>query len=327
MFDFSRILSAEYVKANGVLWDDYNFTYESYWENGYNHYERLFDKPMDKGGKPVTGLIYKLFPDCTLSGYDYYKDGYQYGESVGFYKSGRVSSYTLFTDSEFYFYEWYENGQLKEFSERYRDDNMHYRRMTFYDENGNKLEKQINCEVNFSYKYNEPDDKHEVSFHDNGEFHKIIWKNPDREVFYKSAEFDENGYPLNLEINAFYNPEYLSLKDNKLNWNDYLFNDNFRFSGDILEYAYSEKYFSAFTGKVSFCYTTGEIHKVKEYRKGVLWGEQLEYYKNGQIAERCNSLWCYRWYRNGILKEVTEYKKDGTIYKITQFDENGNKKE
>ncbi len=332
MFDFSRILSTEYVKANGVLWKD-DFTYESYWENGYNHYERLFDKPMDKGGKPVTGLIYELFPDGTLSDYAYYKDGYNHGEDVEFYKSGRLRSYTLFKYSEFYLYEWYENGQLKELFERYRDDNKYFRRTTRYNENGNKISKSINCEVNFSYKYNEPDDKYEVSFHDNGEFHKIIWKNPDREVFYKSAEFDENGYPVNLEINAFYNPKYRLLKDNKVHWNVKPFDDKFRFSGQHLEYAYSEKYFSAFTGKVYFCFSTGEILIVNEYKKGILCCEQLEYYKNGQIAEEYhltkNSKHYanhYRWYKNGVLKEVTEYKKDGTIYKITQFNKDGNKR-
>ncbi|MCM1472693.1 MAG: hypothetical protein NC040_01445 [Muribaculaceae bacterium] len=332
MFDFSRILSAEYVKANGILWDEDLFTYESYWENGYNHYERLFDKPMDEGGKPVTALIYELFSDGTLSDYAYYKDGYKYGEDVKFYKSGRVSGYTLFMDSEFYLYEWYENGQIKEFFERYRDDNKYFRRMTCYDENGNKISKSINCEVNFSYKYNEPDNRYDVTFHDNGEFRKIIWKNPDRSTFYKSAEFDEKGYPVNFEINAFYNPEYRSLKDNKVSWNTKPFGDKFRFSGGILEYAYSEKYFSAFTGKVYFCYPIVEVHKVNEYEKGVLYGEQLEYYKSGQIAEEYhltkNSRHYakhYWWYRNGVLKEVAEYKNDGTIYKVTQFDEDGNK--
>lgn len=332
MFDFSRILSLEYVKANGVLWDDDIFIYESYWENGFDHYERLFDKPMDEGGKPVTALIYELFPDGTLSDYAYYKDGYKYGEDVEFYKSGRVSSYTLFTDDEFYIYEWYENGQLKEIFERYREDNIYYRRQTCYDENGNKFSKRIICEVDFHYKYNESDSEHDVSFHENGEFRKIVWKNPDSSTFYKSAEFDEKGYPVNLEINAFYNPEYRSLKDNKLHWNIEPFDDNFRFSGDILEYAYSEKYFSAFTGNVFFCYPTGEVHKVNEYKKGVLCGEQLEYYKSGQLAEeyyltKNNKHYAKhcRWYENGILKEVTEYNKNGTIYKVTRFDKDGNK--
>lgn len=325
MFDFSRILSADYVKANGILWDEDLFTYESDWENSYYHYGRLFDKPMDEGGKPVTALIYELFPDGTLANYSYYKDGYEYGSAVEFYKNGRVESYKLFTDSEFYLYEWYETGNIKEFFERYRDDNKYFRRMTRYDENGNKLKKMIECEVTFVYNYNEPDNKHDVTFHDNGEFRKITWKNPDSSTFYKSAEFDEKGYPVNFEINAFYNPEYRSLKDNKVHWNTKPFDDKFRFSGDMLEYAYSEKYFSAFTGKVYFCYPTGEVHKVNEYKKGVLYGEQLEYYKSGQIAELCNRLRRCRWYRNGVLKEVAEYKQDGTIYKVTQFDEAGNK--
>ncbi|MDE6797582.1 MAG: hypothetical protein K2J36_06185, partial [Ruminococcus sp.] len=75
---------------------------------------------MDEGGKPVTALIYELFLDGTLANYSYYKDGYEYGSAVEFYKNGRVESYKLFTDGEFYLYEWYENGNIKEFFERYR---------------------------------------------------------------------------------------------------------------------------------------------------------------------------------------------------------------
>ncbi len=83
-------------------------------------------------------------------------------------------------------------------------------------------------------------------------------------------------------------------------------------------------YNSAFTGTVYFCYPTGGIHKVNEYKKGVLSGGQLEYYKSGQLSEMSDSLKNCRWYENGILKEVTMYKNDGTIYKVTRFDERGN---
>ncbi len=72
------LFSLEYVLRNGVLYDSLSDEY--YWENGVNHYERMFDKPMDDGGKPFSGIAYELYPEGNIRGYTEYKEGYQYGE-------------------------------------------------------------------------------------------------------------------------------------------------------------------------------------------------------------------------------------------------------
>lgn len=41
-FCYDDILSSSVVIKDGILFDDERFSFESYWENGFNHYERLF---------------------------------------------------------------------------------------------------------------------------------------------------------------------------------------------------------------------------------------------------------------------------------------------
>lgn len=40
-FSYDDILSPSEVKEKGIFYDDDRFIYESYWKNGFNHYERL----------------------------------------------------------------------------------------------------------------------------------------------------------------------------------------------------------------------------------------------------------------------------------------------
>lgn len=40
-FSYNNILSSRIVKKEGILFDE-RFSFESYWENGFDHYERLF---------------------------------------------------------------------------------------------------------------------------------------------------------------------------------------------------------------------------------------------------------------------------------------------
>ncbi len=328
------ILETDYILEHGTLFDEDVFSYECYSENGKSYYEQLFDKPRNKGGKPFSGLLYEIYPSGELREYHYYKDGFEYGDDVSFYKNGQISRYTCFENGTFISnsYEWYENGQLRSVYERYRKDNPSFFRKTEYDENGSKNVKSISCEVKFSYNYRRPDDNCncEVLWHTNGEFKKIIWKKPNREIFYKSAEFDEEGYPIDFEINSIYNPKYLSIVNNKENLNVKRFDDNFRFSVDMLLCKRSGNEFRPFTGKISFFYLTGEIQKICEYKDGSPFSTQLAYYKSGQIAEKYNiesgKLFnkYFKWYENGRLKEVIEYNKEGLQKRITQFLADGN---
>ena len=51
------VLSVEYVKEHGVLYNEYIF----YSEN--EECDQLYDKDPSLGGKPFTGLLYEL--DCN----------------------------------------------------------------------------------------------------------------------------------------------------------------------------------------------------------------------------------------------------------------------
>lgn len=131
-FDFKPdVLSSEYVKEHGTLYDDYVF----YSEN--EECEALFDKKPELGGKPFTGLLYELYLNGNLRWYQYYKDGFGDGEYVAFYDSGAVASYTIMEGFSSYgkAYKWHRNGRLKSFHEK--DDNDKYIRTIRFDENGN----------------------------------------------------------------------------------------------------------------------------------------------------------------------------------------------
>ena len=131
-FDFKPdVLSSEYVKEHGTLYDDYVF----YSEN--EECEALFDKKPELGGKPFTGLLYELDMDGILRWYQYYKDGFGDGEYVAFYDSGAVATYCIMKGFSFVdkLYKWYRNGRLESFHER-----GHHRRdvkTIKFDENGN----------------------------------------------------------------------------------------------------------------------------------------------------------------------------------------------
>ena len=139
MFDYSKILSEKYVKSNGVYFDETKFSFESYWENGINHYERLFYKQNDEQFQPFSGLEYELYPDGKLWGYSYYKDGYKHGEDVEFYPNGQISKYINFQSdiNVTYIIRWHKNGQIKLICEL--SDHSRHKKFTEYDENGNVM--------------------------------------------------------------------------------------------------------------------------------------------------------------------------------------------
>ena len=131
-FDFKPdVLSSEYVKEHGTLYDDYVF----YSEN--EECEALFDKKPELGGKPFTGLLYELDMDGILRWYQYYKDGFGDGEYVAFYDNGAVATYCIMKGFSFFgkLHKWHRDGRLKSFHEK--DDNDKYIRRIEFDENGN----------------------------------------------------------------------------------------------------------------------------------------------------------------------------------------------
>ncbi len=108
-----EVLSKEYVKEHGTLYDEYIF----YSEN--EECEPLYDKSPELGGKPFTGLLYELNMEGNLRYYLYYKDGFSDGEYVSFYDNGAVASYCIMKGFAFSgkLYKWHRNGKLKSFRE------------------------------------------------------------------------------------------------------------------------------------------------------------------------------------------------------------------
>ena len=58
----SVLLPDAYIKEHGVSY--YSLADEYYYdENGVYHYERMFDKPMDEGGKPFNSVAFETYDD------------------------------------------------------------------------------------------------------------------------------------------------------------------------------------------------------------------------------------------------------------------------
>ena len=111
------LLRDEYIKEHGVSY--FSLSDEYYYdENGVYHYERMFDKPMDEGGKPFTGVAFETFEDSDqIAFYIEYQDGYQCGGYVRYYENGALRGYVRIDEKEYYVYEWYESGALQRMME------------------------------------------------------------------------------------------------------------------------------------------------------------------------------------------------------------------
>ncbi len=70
------VLSLEYVKEHGTLYDEYIFYSKD------EECEPLYDKSPALGGKPFTGLLYELDMKGNPRYYKYYKEGFGDGEYV-----------------------------------------------------------------------------------------------------------------------------------------------------------------------------------------------------------------------------------------------------
>lgn len=140
-FSYNDILSSSVVKKEGMLFEDERFTFESYWENGINHYERLFYTTENGQKAPFTGLLYELYPNGNILGYSFYKDGYEEGTNVDFYDNGCVFKYSNLDkeSNKTLIIKWFRNGKISEVIEL-TDHGIH-KKFIEYDENGNIVRK------------------------------------------------------------------------------------------------------------------------------------------------------------------------------------------
>lgn len=322
-----ELLSAEYILEHGILVEELVDEYY-YDDNGVYHYEQMFDKPKDEGGKPFSGLAYEL-RNGILVGYTEYKDGYQNGDNVTYYLSGTLRRYSRYTDTENYIYEWYENGTLSYIKHNHRKDNPQYYRTKEFDESGKLLKQTIYCEIQYVYDYNSPNTIYEVTWHKNGEFKLIRNTVPTKETFYCEMEFDENGYPVRFVINQNYSPEYLSAQRHSELYHIKIFDKDYHFDNDVLMCS-SEYGWLKYSGKLIFLYKSGEIEKIMKYKDGLPCGAQYIYYKNGELKEE----YCIskgkeynrhiRWFENSTIQEAVIYSRDSTSQYHILFNENGN---
>ena len=135
-FSFDDILSSDAVKKEGILFDDNRFSFESYWENGINHYERLFYTNENGEKIPFSGLLYELYPNGSMHGYCFYKSGYEDGQNVDFYDNGVISKY-VFTNNDSFetlIIKWSKNNIIQEISVIHKGIQ---KKHIQYDESGN----------------------------------------------------------------------------------------------------------------------------------------------------------------------------------------------
>ena len=325
------LFSVKYIKEHGVSFK--KLCSESYIdEKGVHHYDRMFDKPLDNGGVPFSGVAYKVSDNRRYIGYKEYKDGYQHGADVEYSLLGKLKCYSYADGIRKFCYKFHNNGAISYFKENHREDMPCYYRLKTFDEDGKLITQNINCEMQYFHNFAEPDPNFEVSFHENGEFRRISTSSPDPETLYSCIEFDENGCPTEFRVNPMYKPDHLYAR--RYRRGKEVFNGRFRFDGDVLMEKPKLGKFNApllrYDGKICFMTENGRIEKILDYENGLPLGEQNFYYLNSELRERYfvsadgteygHHIW---WYENGIVSKVIIYCAAAEKKYTIQFDESG----
>lgn len=104
--------------------------------------EQVYNKPMEKGGTVISGLLYERYPNDTLAYYSFYENGIPHGVTVEFYRNGQLKEYKYMEkgtiDGKNIL--WFESGVVKLIAENKYGFRLHYLE---WDESGNLIrEKQ-----------------------------------------------------------------------------------------------------------------------------------------------------------------------------------------
>ena len=80
---------------------------------------QVFNKPMEEGGIPITGLIYERNINGTLAYYSFYENGIPHGVTVEFYKSGNGRAHKYMENGTITgrSISWFDNGEIKSIGE------------------------------------------------------------------------------------------------------------------------------------------------------------------------------------------------------------------
>lgn len=103
--------------------------------------QQVYNRPIEDGGSPITGLVFEKRSNCGLVYYCYYKNGIPDGPSVMFYKSGEPKSYDDMVKGVRHgkSIHWYENGNVKSVAECKYGVEISFKKM---DENGQVIEEK-----------------------------------------------------------------------------------------------------------------------------------------------------------------------------------------
>ncbi len=299
-----------------------------YDKNGIYHYQQIYDK---ESNKPFNGLMIWFFEDDPdrIERYAQMKNGYPL-DNVYLYRSGALSSYERWDDTERYMYEWHENGALESVRVWHRRDQRKYCRSRFYDETGRMISQSVGCEIAAAYKPDAADSPFAFTFHENGEFRQITLKAPTADDFYSGIELDPDGYPVRIAVNPHYTEESLGkARESSHHWHKTFDEKDFRFEDGVLQHLDSTgKEWRSVNGDVLFR-DEKNGDRILCYSYGKQCGRQDFYYPHGLIRETycIDSHGEYRrhihWYPNGIMREATVYSYYAVMLHVT-FDDKGN---
>jgi hypothetical protein len=78
------------------------------------HGVQVYNRPMEEGGEPVTGLVYEKYNNGHIAYYCYYENGIKNGECVRFYESTKIKEYYIMDHGTICGenIEWDENGNF-----------------------------------------------------------------------------------------------------------------------------------------------------------------------------------------------------------------------
>ncbi|GAS83207.1 toxin-antitoxin system YwqK family antitoxin [Paenibacillus amylolyticus] len=111
MLDYN-LLSIEEVLLEGI-----EFEGEVCFSGKYG--QEVFDKPIEDGGHPISGLLYERYKNGNMAYYSYYKNGLSEGNYVEFYEDGKAVSFQQMIKGVVHGKSncWYKDGNIKSVAE------------------------------------------------------------------------------------------------------------------------------------------------------------------------------------------------------------------
>ncbi|RRJ61883.1 hypothetical protein EHV15_01985 [Paenibacillus oralis] len=110
--DEIKILTKEEVLLKGIEFiDDVCFSGD--------YEDQVFDRPMEDGGKPITGLVYEKYNNGNLAHYCYYVNGIPEGDYATFYESGKLEGFKRMSKGAIIgkSFSWFEDGSIRVIAE------------------------------------------------------------------------------------------------------------------------------------------------------------------------------------------------------------------